>query len=163
MGDTSWAEVTVYDVTESNMDRVTAIFGDGWAIYDGGPGWATFNYDELSVGSLTDGWDGEPVTDELETLGLPYDASQDPKYEFSGHAVVFTPELGRWESETMVSEEGPAVSAIVLDALTDKYRGAEGDPGRDRGNLGDVILDEIDRLTGRKHRDAIAELRNAQK
>ncbi len=146
----------------------------------------------LSGECLTSEWDGDPVeeldADELGEHVLGYDTQaplgtpealaaaleaipgitfrihQDARYESDGQTIMYAPELGRYESAGSNTDGEPFVFTDDIDKVLASVRGLVAVDSRDPELLSALrgVVEALDHLSGRAHRERIEALRAAR-
>jgi hypothetical protein len=167
MGDRSAVEIRVYGVA-GHEQEIVDIFCDGWGLDWGSIGnfaasdvteGVRFCDDERSIGTLYE----DDVLPALEALGISYEGLQSGKYEFAAVERMFAPDLGIFVEEALGDDGGPGIAAHRLDEIVDRAEAISGAGMRadeSERALYDLFF-EIDKMTGRAHRNRFTELRKA--
>lgn len=102
MSDNTWGTIITYDGEPEDIDGTP--FTDwmeehiGAGLGDRSDGTLHFS-GEVRLGSIVlFGADSDAVADRLIALGVSFVAWEDPKYEWLGSLVAFTPSLGRFDA-----------------------------------------------------------------
>lgn len=96
--------------------------------------------------------------------GIIFCIHQDGKYEYDGQVFMYAPDLGRYGSVGSNADGAPLVFASDIDKVLASVRGLVAEDSRDPELLSTLrgVVEALDGLSGRAHRERIEALRAAR-